>query len=196
MRGLPEPRGRRILHAVNAYTEAPGALLLAEGIEDEARPRSGPRARIPFRAGLALRPPERGAERPARRRRRDPSEPHVDSSPTASPFECLAAATPLRRARQAPPDRAQQATRAGGARARCERDRRGDLPGGAPLHPANGAALPAVSSTRPPSCASSARACTRSSRRAERGDRARRPPDRRVGRHRAHAALRGGAPRA
>ena len=84
------------MNAVNAYADRTGALLLAEGIEDEAHLRDRPRARRPPRPGVDVRPSGRAvADRHAHRGRvlrRAPS-----STPQSSPFGCLPAGTALRR---------------------------------------------------------------------------------------------------
>ena len=86
MRGLPDTEAAGIVHAVNAYTEASGALLLAEGIEDEA---DLDRARVlGARLGqgwLFGRPGDELSALPVADARLVRA--HVDSSPRASPFD-------------------------------------------------------------------------------------------------------------
>jgi EAL domain-containing protein (putative c-di-GMP-specific phosphodiesterase class I) len=96
IRELPSADAAEIVHAVNAYTEASGALLLAEGIEVEADLDAARVLGARLGQGwLFGRPGDELSALPVADARLVRA--HVDSWPTASPFDCLTAATPLRR---------------------------------------------------------------------------------------------------
>jgi EAL domain-containing protein (putative c-di-GMP-specific phosphodiesterase class I) len=86
-----------IVHAVNAYTESSGALLLAEGIETAAQLDAARALGARFGQGWLF---GRPSEAPCTRRVADAAitRAHADPSPDRSPFDCLAPGTPLRRA--------------------------------------------------------------------------------------------------
>ncbi len=86
-----------VMHAVNAYTESSGALLLAEGIESEAHLASARGLGARFGQGwLFGRPGEALSPLPTGDARL-PRVP-VELSVERSPFNCLAPGTPLRHA--------------------------------------------------------------------------------------------------
>jgi EAL domain-containing protein (putative c-di-GMP-specific phosphodiesterase class I) len=92
---LPRSEVTRIVHAVNAYTEEAGALILAEGIEVEADLDAARVLGAQLGQGWLLgRPSDEVSALPVADARLVRA--HVDSSPTASPFACLPAETPLR----------------------------------------------------------------------------------------------------
>jgi EAL domain-containing protein (putative c-di-GMP-specific phosphodiesterase class I) len=86
-----------IMHAVNAYTESSGALLLAEGIETAAQRDAARGLGAHFGQGWLF---GRPSEQLCSRRVADASLTRADAVPglERSPFECLAPGTPLRRA--------------------------------------------------------------------------------------------------
>ena len=86
-----------IMHAVNAYTEGSGALLLAEGIETDAHLAAARGLGARFAQGwLFGRPGTEPSPLPVA----DADLPRVPAelAPDRSPFACLAPGTPLRRA--------------------------------------------------------------------------------------------------
>jgi hypothetical protein len=93
----PSPEIAGIMHAVNAYTEGSGALLLAEGIESETHLQAARALGARFGQGWLF---GRPSEEPSTARIADAAltRAHVDASPNRSPFDCLAAGTPRRRA--------------------------------------------------------------------------------------------------
>lgn len=93
----PSPEIAGIMHAVNAYTESSGALLLAEGVEHEAHLLAARALGARFGQGWLFGHP---SEQPSTARVADAGITRAwhDRSPSRSPFDCLAAGTPLRRA--------------------------------------------------------------------------------------------------
>jgi EAL domain-containing protein (putative c-di-GMP-specific phosphodiesterase class I) len=93
----PSPEIAAIMHAVNAYTEGSGALLLAEGIETPDHVATARALGARFGQGwLFGRPSEEPS--PLRVAGAELTRSHVEPAPNRSPFDCLAAGTPLRRA--------------------------------------------------------------------------------------------------
>jgi EAL domain-containing protein (putative c-di-GMP-specific phosphodiesterase class I) len=85
----------RIMHAVNAYTEGSGALLLAEGIETNEQLDAARALGARFGQGwLFGRPSGEPSTLPIADARL--TRAHVESPPTRSPFACLPPHTPLR----------------------------------------------------------------------------------------------------
>jgi EAL domain-containing protein (putative c-di-GMP-specific phosphodiesterase class I) len=96
IRQLPSAQVAEIVHAVNAYTEASGALVLGKSIEVEADLDAARALGAVLGQGWLLgRPSDEVSLLPVADARLVRA--HVDSSPTALPFDCLTAATPLRR---------------------------------------------------------------------------------------------------
>jgi EAL domain-containing protein (putative c-di-GMP-specific phosphodiesterase class I) len=86
----------RIMHAVNAYTESSGALLLAEGIETDEQLDAAHALGARFGQGwLFGRPSGEPSTLPIAEAHL--TRAHVESPPTRSPFACLPPHTPLRR---------------------------------------------------------------------------------------------------
>jgi hypothetical protein len=93
----PSPEIAAIMHAVNAYTESSGALLLAEGIETDDHLQAARALGARFGQGwLFGRPSEEHST--ARVSDAGLSRADAGTSSSSSPFECLATGTPLRRA--------------------------------------------------------------------------------------------------
>jgi EAL domain-containing protein (putative c-di-GMP-specific phosphodiesterase class I) len=93
----PSPEIAAIMHAVNAYTEGSGSLLLAEGIETQAHVATAHALGARFGQGwLFGRPSEERS--PLRVAAAELTRSHVEPAPNMSPFDCLAPGTPLRRA--------------------------------------------------------------------------------------------------
>lgn len=97
IQGRPDQQIASVMHAVNAYTEDSGALLLAEGIETTAHAEAARALGARFAQGwLFGRPGENPSPLPIG----DANLPRVsaDMSSDRSPFTCLAPGTPVRRA--------------------------------------------------------------------------------------------------
>jgi EAL domain-containing protein (putative c-di-GMP-specific phosphodiesterase class I) len=93
----PNQQIAAIMHAVNAYTEESGALLLAEGIETPAHADAARALGARFAQGWLF---GRPGEEPSTLPIGDANLPRVqvELSSDRSPFACLAPGTPLRRA--------------------------------------------------------------------------------------------------
>ncbi len=91
----PSPEIASIMHAVNAYTEGSGALLLAEGIENAAHLAAARGLGARFGQGWLF---GRPAAEPSALPVADAGLPRVpvELSADRSPFNCLAPGTPLR----------------------------------------------------------------------------------------------------
>jgi EAL domain-containing protein (putative c-di-GMP-specific phosphodiesterase class I) len=93
----PSPEIAGIMHAVNAYTEASGALLLAEGIETQAHLEAARSLGARFGQGWLFGRPS--ADLNGRRVAYAPlHRAHVEHASVRSPFECLTPGTQVRRA--------------------------------------------------------------------------------------------------
>jgi EAL domain-containing protein (putative c-di-GMP-specific phosphodiesterase class I)/DICT domain-containing protein len=93
----PSPEIAGIVHAVNAYAESSGAMLLAEGIETTEHVASARALGARFGQGWLF---GRPSEQPSSLRiaAAELTRSHVEPAPNRSPFDCLAAGTSLRRA--------------------------------------------------------------------------------------------------
>jgi EAL domain-containing protein (putative c-di-GMP-specific phosphodiesterase class I) len=96
---LPSPSIAAVMHAVNAYTEASGALLLAEGVETPEHLAAARGLGAELAQGwLHGRPADHLADLPIRPLELPARAAGATSS--ASPFACIAPDTPIRRARK------------------------------------------------------------------------------------------------
>ena len=92
----PSPEIAEIMHAVNAYTESSGALLLAEGIETEAHLAAAHALGARFGQGWLFGRPSAGPC-DLRIMHAGLDRAQIEQVPVRSPFECLAPGTQIRR---------------------------------------------------------------------------------------------------